>query len=291
MINGTGRSNAAKSSDSFLKTTTWGALIALSLLAAAFGLRGSFSSSDIDSTEQVKSRLESPQLPSVQGAAQAAQHSAHSGQQSRLSSPTLDQRRSSVLAVHRQVTSTTSSAFSNMTSKLGAQSQPLSGATSSDNQDPQTLIATKIAPDLKAIDPDKPVDVIVQFRHSPSDTELDAEGAVTKAELSLLKARLVTMRGGDVANLAMHSNVAYVSPDRKVTGAVDHVVTAVNADLAQASGWTGAGIGIAIIDSGVHNFNDFNPGPGQNRVVYNQDFVGGGTDDPYGHGTHVAGIV
>src|SRR5207247_1483069 len=27
------------------------------------------------------------------------------------------------------------------------------------------------------------------------------------------------------------------------------------------------------------------------RIVYIQDFVGGGTDDHYGHGTHVAGIV
>src|SRR5262249_16843434 len=158
---------------------TWGALIVLSLLAAAFGFRGSFSSSRSDSTEQIEARLESPQLPLEQSPAQAAPQSSHSPSQSRLSGPILDQPpTTSVLAVNRQVTSTTSSAFSNMTSKLGAQSQPLSGATSSDNQDPQTLIAAKIAPDLKGIDPEKPVDVIVQFRHSPADTELDADGAV-----------------------------------------------------------------------------------------------------------------
>src|SRR5215467_674324 len=295
MMDGTGRSNAAKNSDSFLKTSTWGALIALSLLAAALGFRGSFSSSRSDSTEQIEARLESPQLPLEQSPAQAAPQSSHSQSQSRPSGPILDQRRtSSALAVNRQVTSTTSSAFSNMTSKLGAQSQPLSSATSSDNQDPQTLIATKIAPDLKAIDPDKPVDIIVQFRHSPSDTELDADGAVTKAEIPLLKARLVTMRGADVANLAMHSNVAYVSPDRKVTGALDHVVAAVNADLARASGWDGTGIGIAIIDSGIHNSPDFQDLSGKNKLVYNFDFAGGGgaaADDLYGHGTHVAGIA
>ena len=126
--------------------------------------------------------------------------------------------------------------------------------------------AAKIAPDLKEMDPEKPVDVIVQFRHSPSDTELEAEGAVTQAELPLLNARLVTVKGSDLSNVAAHFNVAYVSPNREVTGSLDHVVAAVNADLAYASGWDGTGIGVAVIDSGIHNFNDFKDSSGQNRV-------------------------
>src|SRR5215467_8737159 len=129
-MDATGRNNPAKNSDSFLKTTTWGALIALSLLAAAFGFRGSFSSSHSDSTEQIDARLESPQLPSVQSPAQPTQHGAYSGQQSRLSSRTLDQRRMSrVLAVNR------SSVFSNVTPNLGAPNQSPAAAASSDNQD------------------------------------------------------------------------------------------------------------------------------------------------------------
>src|SRR5215472_4312506 len=294
MMNGTGRSNAVKNSDSFLKTTTWGALIALSLVAAAFGFRGSFSSSRSDSTEQIEARLQSPQSPLAQSPVPPAPQSPSSGRQLRLGGPALAQPRTSSVFSGSHEVMPASSAFTSVTPKSAATSQSFGGATPSDDQDRQTLIATKIAPDLKGLDPEKPVDVIVQFRHSPSDTELDADGAVTKAELPLLKARLVTMKGADVANLAKHSNVAYVSPDRKVTGALDHVVTAVNADLAQASGWAGTGIGVAIIDSGVHSFNDFNPGPGQNRWVFNQDFVGGAgpqADDLYGHGTHIAGIV
>src|SRR5215472_8917589 len=304
-MDATGRNNPAKNTVSslktstwgtliengLLKTTTWGALMALSLLAAAFGFRGSRFGSRTDSTEQIESRLESPQLSLTQGHVQVALKSTDSGQKSRLKGPALDQRGTSgVPSVYRQVPPTRSSAFPTGTTTLAAPNQSLSDAAS-DNQNPQTLIAAKIAADLKGIDPDKPVDVIVQFRHAPSDTELDADGAVTKVELPLLKARLVTMKGADVANLATHSNVAYVSPDRKVTGALDHVVTAVNADLARASGWDGTGIGVAVIDSGIHDSNDFHDLSGHQRVVYSKDYVGGGTGDFYGHGSHVAGIV
>src|SRR5262249_22077915 len=146
-----------------LKTTTWGSLIGLSLLAAAFGFRGTLSSSHGDSTEQTEARLESPQLSLAQRPTDSALQSADSGQQLRLNQPTLDRRRTStVSAVSRQATPTTSSTFSGMAAKSGGPSQSPGDATSSDNQDPQRLIAAKIAPDLKGIDPEKPVDVNVQ---------------------------------------------------------------------------------------------------------------------------------
>ena len=89
--------------------------------------------------------------------------------------------------------------------------------------------------------------------------------------------------------------MAYISPDRQVRGSLDYVTSAVGAPTAwNVYGLTGTGVGVAIIDSGIHSNNDFNPGPGQNRIVYSQDFAGGGgpaADDTYGHGTHVAGIV
>src|SRR5205085_749056 len=55
----------------------------------------------------------------------------------------------------------------------------------------------------------------------------------------------------------------------------------------------GSGIGIAILDSGIdtnhHSFLDRSNGV---RVVYSEDFTGEGrTDDPYGHGTHVASLA
>ncbi len=45
-----------------------------------------------------------------------------------------------------------------------------------------------------------------------------------------------------------------------------------------------------MIDSGVSNNPDLKNG-GATRIVYNESFISGGTDDYYGHGEHVAGII
>ena len=60
------------------------------------------------------------------------------------------------------------------------------------------------------------------------------------------------------------------------------------------SGYTGAGIGVAVIDSGVASHPDLNGGfLGGSRVVWNQSFVPGvsSATDQYGHGTHIAGLI
>ena len=66
------------------------------------------------------------------------------------------------------------------------------------------------------------------------------------------------------------------------------------------AGYNGAGVGVAVIDSGI---NDSHPDlwdstESYSRVVYRQDFTGtsasssgGAQYDLYGHGTHVAGII
>ena len=112
-------------------------------------------------------------------------------------------------------------------------------------------IAAKIAPDLRGIDPQKPVDVLVQFNKSGAASDLTADGAALKTNLSLIHAQLVTVQGSNLSSIASHSDVAYISPNRTVRGAMDPVVTAVNADIAYSNGWNGAGVGVAVIDSGV----------------------------------------
>src|SRR5205823_4414372 len=56
----------------------------------------------------------------------------------------------------------------------------------------------------------------------------------------------------------------------------------------------GTGVGIAVVDSGIFDSHHFFMGAnGQQRVVTNIDFTGGldVDKDPYGHGSHVAGLV
>jgi serine protease AprX len=66
---------------------------------------------------------------------------------------------------------------------------------------------------------------------------------------------------------------------------------AVGADRAWAAGWTGRGIGIAVLDSGVAPDADLTEPT--NRLFSPVSFAGsdGVQADPGGHGTHVAGIL
>ena len=109
-----------------------------------------------------------------------------------------------------------------------------------------------------------------------------------------IDALAVQLPPGKVRQLAARSNVKYISLDRK-TLVAGHVETTTGTNqvrgMSTPSGQpvNGSGIGIAIIDSGIDiSHHSFMP----SRVVASVDFTGEGrTDDPYGHGTHVAGIA
>jgi serine protease AprX len=142
------------------------------------------------------------------------------------------------------------------------------------------------------------VDVIIQFNQTPTAAhhqKVQNKGGVLKTKLDFIKGAHYTVPVDALDDLANDPDVVYISPDREVRGSLDYTTSAVGAPTAwNVYRLTGTGIGVAIIDSGIHNNNDFNSGPGQNRIVYSQDFVGGAgpaADDLYGHGTHVAGIV
>ena len=284
-----------------LKTTTWGTLIALSLLVTAWGFNGLRRGNDSGpAAPQAAAKLAPPQSPASPAVKPVQEAPAPQGTAKH--NTVLDffhfERDAQTVAAtpsSREV-SASSSANSPSLPQANSKGQSSDGTGSGASEDSQVLMAAaKIAPDLKGIDPEAPVDVIVQYRHSPAANELMDDGAETKAEFPSLKAQLVTVKGGSIANLATHSNVAYVSPNRKLRGALDHVVTAINADVAFASGWDGSGIGVAVLDSGVSSVNDLNSDGNYqpSRIVYSQSFVAGDTStgDPYGHGTHVSGII
>jgi len=152
----------------------------------------------------------------------------------------------------------------------------------------------KLAPELKGRQPANSVDVIVQYKITPAKKHRDtiaAHGGLVKQHLGNVKGLLVTLPAWRVAELSNDPDVAYISPDRPVTRQMNNAAVGVLANYAWSIGLDGTGVAVAVIDSGVHGVDDLKDAQGHNRIIYNFDSLGGGNDDQYGHGTHVAGII
>src|SRR5207247_6184275 len=122
------------------------------------------------------------------------------------------------------------------------------------------------------------------------------KGGALKTNRDVIKGAHYSVPGESLDALADDPDVVYISPDRRLSGSLDNTAAAVNAKVAWQAGWDGTGIGVAVIDSGITYHGDLygttgSGGTGKLRIIYNQDFVGGGTNDYYGHGEHVAGII
>ncbi|HZS25842.1 MAG TPA: S8 family peptidase [Candidatus Angelobacter sp.] len=158
----------------------------------------------------------------------------------------------------------------------------------------------KLSADLSnfPVNPDGTVNVIIQFNQTPKAqhfADLAARGGRMKFSLDRINAVAYRIPVKVLAWLQNHPDVAYVSPDRPNKVASDDDIPAVMDDVArQQYGLDGTGVGIAVIDSGVFNHDDLQKANGVgSRIVYSESFVPGdpSTNDAYGHGTHVAGIL
>src|ERR1035438_7420210 len=173
----------------------------------------------------------------------------------------------------------------------------------------------KLPDELQNIAPETSVDVIVQYRQQPTEvnhSRVSALGGEFKRSLEIIRAAHYSISAGQLEALSEDPEVEAIWPDRKVfstwslwglgntaiyTGHPDFGWRTVGADLATSSfGVTGAGVGIAVIDSGVGSHDDLNGGgllgALSSRVVYSASLLPqGNANDQYGHGSHVAGII
>ena len=141
--------------------------------------------------------------------------------------------------------------------------------------------------------------VIVRAREGASLTGI--RGAIAQAggalrrELRGINGQAAVIPDAALAMLAARPDVAGVSLDRVIVGAMDRTGPTVGAAaVRQELGYDGAGVTVAVVDSGVTPWHDdLADGWGHQRVVRFVDFVNAGHTpyDDYGHGTHVAGII
>src|SRR5919202_124461 len=163
----------------------------------------------------------------------------------------------------------------------------------------------KLAPEFDgAANSGETVRVIVQTKGHPSaaqDQAINAKRGAKRQTLDALDVLVADMPASEVASLAAREDVAYVSPDRAVKAEMDVTREATGASLVQAGtagpaespGFTGKGVAIAVIDSGISaSHPDFQKN-NKSRVVAALNFTGDGSapGDSYGHGTGVAGVA
>ena len=184
----------------------------------------------------------------------------------------------------------------------------------------------KIDPGLRALmesDPRGSFEVIVEAQDlsaigpgsQPGQTAGRAQQLIRLAggkpgiALGLIGGASGEMKANHIANLSRNPYVAYISHNRSFEAMDVHAqlgqvsaptgqavastyTEAVGAPQVWNLGYTGKGVGVAILDSGVAASNDLQLPT--NRLVASVDFVDSAQapfTDPGGHGTHVAGIV
>src|SRR5436305_4146344 len=166
-----------------------------------------------------------------------------------------------------------------------------------------SLSVTRISPDLQALisaDPLRPLPVIMQTVNPPNLNLLSSItllGGVITRSYQNLNALAAVLPGTLISILAARADVTYISLDRP-TQTTGHLETTTGAGQARGYGTStsqinGSGIGIAILDSGIYaDHRAFRAANSTSRVRASVDFTGESrTDDPYGHGTHVAAIA
>ena len=146
--------------------------------------------------------------------------------------------------------------------------------------------SSKLAPEFETAGPaDELVRVLIQTKGLPSAAHADAitsKGGAKGRAFEALDVMTALVPRGSLASLASREDVAYISPDRKVSGAMAVTRESTGAALAQAGlqntpGVTGKGVGIAIVDSGISTSHPDFQTNGKSRVAASVDFTGNGT--------------
>jgi serine protease AprX len=146
--------------------------------------------------------------------------------------------------------------------------------------------------------------VIVMLQPGCSvDGQLAALGGTKGRSFGIISGHAAVLPNFVLRKLADNPCVTAIHDDRTIKAHMNRAAVVEGARAVQQMyGYDGAGVGVAIIDSGVTSWHDDLTYQGQNlnvqvvngqRVVQFVDFVNGLTApyDDHGHGSHVAGII
>ena len=141
------------------------------------------------------------------------------------------------------------------------------------------------------------IDVIVRFRRNPGAAERSLVAASGGTVRRQNRSRWMTLRmpASAVAALADNPSVEFVASDAPLAASMEasRATTGLPTAVMPESALKGAGVTVAVVDSGVALHPEIQTLVASVDLVSNLDplFAPGGSIDPNGHGTHVAGII
>ena len=131
------------------------------------------------------------------------------------------------------------------------------------------------------------VRVIVQYKQVPTEAhyaKMQSRGGFLHSKLHMIKGAAFTVPVSILPALEADPEIASVSIDHPMQVMDDLTNSAIGAGSVWNSGYTGAGIGVAVIDSGINDSHPDlkNSSETASRVVYHQDFTGTPTTNALG---------
>ena len=117
----------------------------------------------------------------------------------------------------------------------------------------------KLARELQGVTGADSVDVIVQYNSVPTDkhaAKIAGKGGAEKQRLQSIRGSAASVPKNKLEELASDPDVKHISPDRPLKMSLNNSTAAVFGQYAWGLGYDGTGIGVAVIDSGIHLIDD-----------------------------------